>query len=402
MIRSLKTYVSSFAYQPDILLILFAFFLPTFPQVSQVAILLYCLFWIKNGQYQYLSKIKENWFAIGSIAYFAIFAISIVYSENIAFWGRDMEAKLPLLVVPILLTSRKTYDEQVLKSVFWAFTAGCLVLVSCLYYEFYLGDGNIFRDAVSIKTFMNPIYFAMYLSAILLIGGFSFIQKQLQTFFIFNKSTIFQIIGLLFIHYLIYAIASRMAILATVVAQLGIVFIWMFLLKKKYLKGILLFGFVLVFNFLSLSLSQQAKARLQETGGPEEVRILLWKTAITQFSKAPIFGYGSGDYKDVMKEGYLEIGYQYGYDHGQNAHNQYLETGVSVGIVGVLVFLGWFFFAFKASWQAQNYLFCIFIAIVALNILTESMFARQQGTYFMAFLGSLLYWRNSLLPYEKW
>ena len=167
MIEATQQMIKKITYKPDFLLIIFAFFLPTLPQVSQVAIALYLIFWIINKQFRYFDKVKTNWFAIGSMAYFSIFALSGLYSANLQFWSSDLEAKLPLLLVPLLLACREKYDEYILKAIFWAFLGGCLVIVGYLYYEYYLGDGTVFRSAVSANTFLNPIYFAMFLSVLL-------------------------------------------------------------------------------------------------------------------------------------------------------------------------------------------------------------------------------------------
>ncbi len=390
MITALQQFVKDVTYKPDFLLIIFAFFLPVFPQVAQVAIALYLISWIINKQFRYLSKVKSNWFAIGSMAYFIIFALSGLYSTNLQFWSSDLEAKLPLLLVPLLLVSREKYDERILKAIFWAFVGGCLIIVGVLYYQYYLGDGNVFRSTVSGKTFLNPIYFAMFLSGILLTGLYFLFDKEKIEI---NQKVIFQGLGLLFIHYIVFALASRMAILATIAVELGIVFLWQIIFKKQFIKGVSWLVIVIVINLLSLNFIKQASKRMSKTSSGE-VRMLIWEASILQISKSPIFGYGSGDSRSAMTEGYQIVDYAYGIKYNQNCHNQYFETGISTGLIGILVLLGWFLLAFKMGWQTQNYLLCIFLVIIALNILTESMLERQQGTYFVAFFGSLLTWKS--------
>jgi O-antigen ligase len=286
--------------------------------------------------------------------------------------------------------SRENYDEYIQKVIFWAFVGGCLTIVGFLYYEYYLGHGDVFRTVVVIYTLLNPIYFAMFLSSILLIGLYCFFEKEKMTV---SQKTLFQGLGLFFIHYVVFALASRMAILATIAVELGLVFTWQFILKKQFSKGVLWLFIIVIINLISLSTIKQANKRM--SNNPiEDPRMLIWETSIIQIAKSPVFGHGSGDSKSIMNEGYKIIGYEYGIKRNRNCHNQYFETLLSTGLVGLLILLGWFFLAFKMGWETQNYVLCIFLAIIALNILTESMLERQQGTYFVAFLGSLLTWKS--------
>ena len=126
---------------------------------------------------------------------------------------------------------------------------------------------------------------------------------------------------------------------------------------------------------------------------PGRHRLQIWEAGLLQFSKSPIIGYGSGDAKDVMFEGYQITGYQYGVEKRFNCHSQYLESGISVGIFGIILLFGWLFVSSRQGWRHQEYLACIVMALFALNFLTESMLERQQGSYFVAFIGSIVFWK---------
>lgn len=387
----MKKLIAYFDYIPDIFLLIVAFFLPTFPAVSQVAILLFLIFWITKGQYKYLYKIKEHVFALGSIAVFALYFLSGLYSDNLTFWGSNLEAKLPLLILPILLLSRENYDQKVVNSTLWAFGLGCLSLIIYLHYEHISDPEFTFSRTMAIKTIANSIYFAMYLSFVLLIGFVLNFKKIIQ----FNFKSFLLLAGLCWFHYAIYALASRMAILGTIGVELMAVFVWKIILDRKIIQaGVMMFLIILV-NFFSLNFAQKAtKKRIKKLRKQGDVRELIWKGSWMQIAKSPIIGYGAGDTQDMLIEAYKTLDYNHGVKKKQNCHNQYLQILMTAGIIGLLVFLAWLLLSFRSAWLAQNYLFCIFVAIFALNILTESMLERQQGTYFVAFFGSLLLWKN--------
>lgn len=388
----MKQILSYFDYKPDILLAVAVFFLPLYPAVSQVALGLHLIFWLINKEYKHFYKIKNNRFALGALAYFAVFFISGLYSENMTLWGRDIEAKIPLLVVPILLTSRATFSKKVIKPIFAAFAAGCLVFVGYLHYETYLGSGAIFRNTIGGKTLMNAIYFAMYLVFVFLLVAFYFFNEKKYAAKLFHWKSIAWVIALFFLNYVIYAIASRMAILSLFIIELGAVAVWKILLQRKIIVGGIWLGAIVVLNFLSVNFTQYAKTRMESAfkGDPREK---IWEAALVQIPKSLIAGYGAGDAQATMVEGYRLIDFEYGVERKYNCHNQYFETLISVGLIGLLIFLGWMLSVFVVGWQHKHYLLCIFMALMALNVLTESMLERQQGGYFFAIFGCLLYWR---------
>ncbi len=382
--------LKNFNYKPNILLPIFAFFLPLLPQVSQGAIALYLIFWVINKQYLHLHKVQKNWFALSAILYFLLFLISGLYSQNLATWGSDLEAKLPLLVVPILLFSQAQYSKKVVNIVLWALTFGCFVFTIYIHYV-QLSDAEPLRSLVHHNSYMNVIYFSMYLSVVLF-----FLLKNIITSPSSPKRWLY-IIAAIFAHYALFAFASRMAILATIVVELGVVFLWKIIIERKFITGVALLLLTLAANAGSLYASDNALKRFQTlSSGEQTVRLKIWEASWTSIKKSPIIGYGSGDTKDILRPVYDEIDYSKGAKKNQNSHNQYLETWLSIGIIGLLIFMTGGVSAWFQSWKREHYIFCIFLALVFLNLLTESMFERQQGTYFVAFFGSLLLWNEEL------
>ena len=211
-----------------------------------------------------------------------------------------------------------------------------------------------------------------------------------------DKPTVFYLFCFVFIHYLIYEIAARMAIFSLFAVEAGMIFIWFLLQKKNYLQGILLLSILVVSFIIGILFVPNANKRIVQRTKIEG-RSFIWQTSIEQFGKSPIIGYGAGDLEDIMINGYKKIGYITGIERRQNCHNQYLESALATGIIGLIVILGWLFLAFLQGWKSQDYVICIFIAIIALNFLTESMLERQQGTYFVAFFGSLAFHNSSKL-----
>ena len=102
-------------------------------------------------------------------------------------------------------------------------------------------------------------------------------------------------------------------------------------------------------------------------------------------------GVGTGDVKDVLLQKYQEKGITNAYLLRLNAHNQYLQTTIALGILGLLVVLGCLFLPLYEALRQKNILVFLFILIVAFNLLVESMFERQAGIVFYSFFNALLF-----------
>ena len=111
-------------------------------------------------------------------------------------------------------------------------------------------------------------------------------------------------------------------------------------------------------------------------------------------SKHVIFGVGTGDVKDALMESYKEHQDVKILSQKLNAHNQYLQTFISLGIFGLILLLYMLFFPAIRAFRQKDFLFMIFLAIFAVNIMVESMLENQAGVIFYALFNALLFTFN--------
>jgi O-antigen ligase len=98
---------------------------------------------------------------------------------------------------------------------------------------------------------------------------------------------------------------------------------------------------------------------------------------------------GIGDIHDELNKEYSKNNFQFGIGKNFNPHNQYLHTGVSLGVIGILVLLLMLVFPFVYSMKHQEWIYALFILIIFLNSMTESILERQAGILFFSFFNSL-------------
>lgn len=136
----------------------------------------------------------------------------------------------------------------------------------------------------------------------------------------------------------IFFTQSRAAFLAVIV--LGIVFLYR-LFKRLSIpqKIILSFGIFLCIGVFTLKF--QTVSSILTRGSFWDNRVIIWKYGVQAFLKSPFLGYGQENFELILPP---EL-----FMKADNAHNIFLETAISSGIAGVLLFLGIFYNSFKRA-----------------------------------------------------
>ena len=116
-------------------------------------------------------------------------------------------------------------------------------------------------------------------------------------------------------------------------------------------------------------------------------RIYIWNHGMDLILKKPLSGYGMGDAKEQLNLSMTQTNSPFS-GRSLNFHNQYLQSWAQVGIVGFLLLL--YAVIGPLFTKNQHPLFLIFIGLTLVGLLTESMFERQSGVLFFAFMYPLL------------
>jgi O-antigen ligase len=127
----------------------------------------------------------------------------------------------------------------------------------------------------------------------------------------------------------------------------------------------------------------------------DDVRLIMWTVTFDGFLDHP-FGVGTGNL-DFYLSNKLKNYNQY--DLGKmdnkhqilyNPHNQFLQTGLEIGIFGLLILLFIIFYGLKKAYQTKNWILFILLLNLFFNSLFESMLQRQSGIVFYTFWICLL------------
>jgi O-antigen ligase len=147
-------------------------------------------------------------------------------------------------------------------------------------------------------------------------------------------------------------------------------------------------------RFTELSqLSYQIDAPLLTDFTGLTIRLAEWSGVQTALHDHWLIGHGTGGGKAALQEAYQKIGFEVGLQYGYNAHNQFLETALHNGLIGVLLLLMVFITAFWHAFRRKNWLAMWLLLYFFMCIQTESMLVRHRGVLFMAlYLSLCLLW----------
>jgi O-antigen ligase len=338
----------------------------------------------------------------------------MLYSQNMEYGLFDLQVKLSLILFPLIFATveRDFPFQKLMTNVYKAFIAGCLagtliLFGIALYYYIGSRDPAVFFYT-HLSRFLHPSYLSMYLNLAVSILAYFLIRKEPP---LTNKIRIILVMLLFYFSVVIFLLSSKAGIFSLLFLSLMII-IYFLVIHKQVWKGLTLFlliviTFYVAFNFLpsiadrfkrtESALSEQEKSSSGKMESNSE-RLVVWKAGIEVIRKHPVFGVGTGDVKDALLLEYQKENKLLVYNMRLNAHNQYLQTYIALGILGavlliiLLVLPGWM------AIRRIHFIYFSFLAVFAFNILVESMLEVQAGVVYYAFFNALIFFGWTTLP----
>jgi O-antigen ligase len=381
--------------------LLIAFFLPLAHFVP-IIITLLLLNWILEGDF----KIKfSTFFSSKPALLFCFFYIlhltGLLYTENMASGNFDVEVKLSLFLFPLIYASKPLQREQ-LKPVFLSLLAGSLLCSIILliratlsYAETHNSTYFFYEDFTA--GFIHPSYLAMYLNV-----GITWLLIQLyKNSPVFGRSSkLITVVLILFFSFILVLLSSKLGLITLTLIYLVALIRYSF---KNYTIGII--GLALatvsgigIIKFVP-AIADRMKTAVAAITSPTvnnadaestAVRMLIWKAANQVIAEHLIIGTGTGDSKDELIKEYERRGMTGAAGNHLNAHNEFYQVCVSLGLIGFIVFSIQLIAPLIVSIKEKNSMYTFFLIIIILNFLTESMLEREAGVLFYAFFNAVL------------
>lgn len=352
------------------------------------------IFYQKKHLWKKVAKTKEYFMVV---LFFIIHLISGFWANNLAVWSLDIQLKLPLLVLPIILFSYPFYKKNFFQLAIYTLQAVLLLGIAYTIFNL-LNDIPRFLEG---RRIVGPVgngdylRFGMALILGINLSVYSLIKyRKEHNAKIKNFQIAFIILSVVYLHIQ----SSKLGLISLYV--LG-AFLTVILLKAKWgwkkLSLVFAFGIMGIYfagrtipvfkyqiELAQLELEAWKKADIDaynESGVSSFVpRVISYDVAWSTIKESPLIGYGAGNVLPTMENVYEE---DYpGYNAIITVHNQVLNSMVAFGIpvgIGVLLLLLWPIIASPSLFEKANAL-ALFTAC-----LVEAMLEIQHGLFVYLF-----------------
>lgn len=342
------------------------------------------------------------------VLFFLLLCLGVLWSLNIKQGQKDIIRFLPFLFLPLIFISIKPFEKRERLLVVKIFVHSLSIFFIVCFINAMLrqigfwGRGGIFNwyyfyryDFLEIFD-QHPTYLSMFTllsltfllhsrEKIIRIKWFFYATIALQTgaIFLYGSRMGYLLFGLFTVIYLYRNISSKSKserlkriIIYTVGSFIILFFLWNIpIIKERILYT---FGYNYDYQFNN-------KEFLKDNKTPEEQgRLLLWQDALDLIKERPIFGYGTGSTRETLLQKYKEEGHTLFLENRFNAHNSYLESLLSGGIVLLISYLLIIIILFLNSFRKGDLVLLSFALIIAITSITETLFLAQ-GILFLSF-----------------
>lgn len=388
-------------------LFLIAFLLPFAPKLVPYAVGIFFITSIISGSGKAaLNAIKENIVLQSGLFFFLIFFFSALFAQNKGYAFALVSTKLGLLIFPILfaLILPKKITPKIICITALFFIAGSMWgLIECFAIGIYnyvheIAYPVIDENSVGTMHFlgarfsynMHPSYFTLYLDLCLL---FLFLNEDVQHWL--GKKIVFIISGIFTLG--IFLLASKAGILCTLLIYAYLAYNLVVRERKWKQASLLVLAFCSIFIVVLLAAPALGKRFTEMSNSLAEgklnsdsekssgLRMLVWHASLELIEENPVLGVGIEHTHDAQVRKYVQLGYEGAEKYELNSHNQFLQTAVMAGFVGLFVLLIWLGSVIRHFFFTKNNVAILFILLVAFNLQVEAMLEAQTGVLFIAF-----------------
>lgn len=397
-----------------------AFVIPFQFIYSTIALIVLGVIWALQVDFkEFLEKLHSRKTLWVWILYFVMHIISHAYSIDKDESLFDLQKKIALFALPILIGAGMDIDRQRLEKIGAFFTVGVsltalyCIIRACIMYHYTHATDQFFYHALINGLDASAVYqslYAVFSISLLLIFPWTVLKTWMKA-----------VMLLLQIAFLILLSARTLLFLFFVLVLP--IYIFETIRKRRQHFAYIVLQLLLAgsFVFLIMKTDNPIKSRYAEILHPKKkfhwnfdykhskieeynnlmLRVFFWRVAVDNINEHKLWikGAGNGSIYALQNKKMDEYGVVGIYDeknrsplYNINIHNMYLQTLMMLGVPGLLLFLFMVLsplaYIWKNDYAALSFLFH---AIVGILFLQESSLQTQAGVIFFSFFAMLIY-----------
>jgi|GEM_PF-4895020 len=334
--------------------------------------------------------------AWGQLALFGLFAAGCFWVVDMGF-SPTLDVRLGLAAFPALVLFYPLSDKDRDATLFWFSVSvsimGLVLLATALRLYLLFGHSYYFAGAsLAYPLGLHRVYFALHALAALVFvqmagkrwlntAGWWLWQVFLAGFVVLlasrNVTLLMLVLTLVYIFWQIYTKHARLALVVFISVSLLVAASF----QLPYVRGI-----------FSVATNPRTSWGTPATANPSDgvqMRYFILQAARKALATMPPWGYGTGAARHVLTTEYQRMGFQIGAEGMLNAHNQYVETLLDIGWLGLILLLCILFYGFYVGLKGNPAL-SIFMVLCAGAFMTESYLEAQKGVVFMTLFWTVL------------
>lgn len=415
---------------PHAALCLLVFSIPFPYAFGSIAVILLIITWLIQLNFKStlknLAKRKSLWVWI---AFFLLFLISYTYSDNKSQSAFDIQSKISILVLPIIIGAGMKLSRKQTEQVFLSFALGVTAIST---YSFGQATVSWAQDSDLSHFFYHPLVKGLSANAVYQ-SWYAILSISLLIFYpwksTFIKPKRFLRLAIIILQVLFFICLSSRTLILLFFLLLIPVYLRSAINKisKPHIILITMYASILTAlvaftdnpirsryesvatTDLSLSFQDDYTDVVESDFSNLTLRIFLWRVGLENISEHNLWltGAGNGDAQDLQNERMADYGLRnmrtpgpYGYSpyHNANMHNMFLQSLLMVGLGGLicllLITLSPFLHIKKTNYTP---VFLIFHVASFFFLMQEAALQTQAGIiYYTTF--SMIFWNK---VYEK-
>ncbi len=390
--------------------------LPLAPSLAPVCVVITLFLGVMSGEMSFQSFRCLTW--KGPLLWMVVFylwhLVGLEWTTNLDFAALDLGIKLPLLVFPLLGAAgvRSAHRGPAIRAFIVAniLSVGIalgLASYHSLDYVLHVRPDEICSGYTASVPFfasnfswaLHPSYMALYLTMALVL--------------VMNRSSLS---GSSNGRWQVVVLALGVVLCAskagwTALAGVGVVELYKALHdpgRRRRALGVLVLATVSACAlYTGSSLVQERVAQVVGLLGPSSDvpvqanstsdRQQVWSAAMEVIAAQPWLGVGTGDVKDALMAKYDELDYEDPLQKRLNAHDQYLNTAVALGVPAALCLLALILVPLWSARRHGDHAMVALLMLCGFNWSVESMLEVQAGVLFLSFFAWLLTDKRSAL-----
>ena len=362
-----------------------------------------------------INKIKFSFKLVNLlfVFFYLLYAIGVFYTKNKSLSFFYLENKFSFIFFPFIFSFLRDFHLNINRLnnilIIGVLTLAIMGIVNGFHCSIYNLSKHCFFTT-SFSFIHHPSYFLVFNCVSFCFLALQYFQSKIISFY--------KVISYLVVSFGIHILSLSLAgilFFAFVVTFFSIYFFYSKFNRPIFYISIVLMVLLSIFTatkvrILNNELRGASKYILVYTHSPtdfvasrksdmsgSEVRLVMWTVTFLEIKEHP-WGVGTGNVDFYLRKRLRLLNQPDLAKYNYNPHNQFLQTTLEIGVVGLFLLLGLIIHISYLAWKQKNWILLILATNLFFNSLFESMLQRQSGIVFYCFWIVLLL---SFIPSTK-